>query len=340
MKMENVDQIFDEFKNAKILVIGDVMIDCYMTGRVTRISPEAPVPIVNVQSRSYRLGGAANVALNLKSLGADPILCSVIGSDSKAKVFYNLMEDCDLTSDAIVPMYGRRTTIKYRIIGNNAHIVRVDDERVQQLKEREKRQFLTTIEQIIDHNNIDAIIFEDYDKGIFSHDLISEIISFAKSKDIFIAVDPKEKNFHNYVGVNLFKPNLRELSRGLHLEENTELTLDEIHSLAKEFANSQNIDKVMITMSARGIAFYDRINDKFSHQPAFQRRVSDVSGAGDTVISVSTLFLLKNHSVEETCLASNLAGGLVCEYVGVVPISASQLKSEYLKNEESIKMGK
>ncbi len=337
MNRERIDNVFEEFKNTKILVIGDVMIDCYLTGKVTRISPEAPVPIVNVESRSYRLGGAANVALNLKSLGADPILCSVIGSDSKAKVFYNLMEDSELTSDAIVPMYGRRTTIKYRIIGNNSHIARVDDERVQQLKEREKRQFLTTVEQIIDHNNIDAIIFEDYDKGIFSKDLISEIISFAKKKDIFIAVDPKEKNFNNYIGVNLFKPNMKELSRGLHVEENTELTLDEIRDLAEKFSKTQQIDKVMITMSAKGIAFYDRINNKFSHQPAFQRRVSDVSGAGDTVISVSTLFLLKGHSVEETCLASNLAGGLVCEYVGVVPINASQLKSEYAKNENILK---
>lgn len=332
MDIEYVEQIFEKFKNSKILVIGDVMIDCYLSGKVSRISPEAPVPIVNVQSRSYRLGGAANVALNLKSLGADPILCSVIGSDSKAKVFYNLMEDCDLTSDAIIPMYGRRTTIKYRIIGNNCHIARVDDERVQQLKEREKRQFLTTVEQIIDHNHIDAIIFEDYDKGLFSKDLINEIISFAKAKNIFVAVDPKEKNFNNYVGVNLFKPNLKELSRGLHVEENAELSLDEIHGLAKTFAEKQNIDMVMITMSAKGIAFYDKINDTFSHQPAFHRRVSDVSGAGDTVISVSTLFLLTNHTVEETCLASNLAGGLVCEYVGVVPINASQLKSEFLKN--------
>ena len=332
MKKEIVDQIFEEFKNAKILVIGDVMIDCYLTGKVTRISPEAPVPIVNVQSRSYRLGGAANVALNLKSLGADPILCSVIGSDSKAKVFYNLMEDCDLTSDAIVPMYGRRTTIKYRIIGNSYQIVRVDDEKVQSLKEREKRQLLTTVEQIIDHNDIDAVIFEDYDKGLFSKDLISEIISFAHKKNIYVAVDPKEKNFNNYTNVNLFKPNMKEHSKGLHVEDGAELTLDEIHGLAKDFAEKQNIDKVMVTMSAKGIAFYDRQNDTFHHQPAFQRRVSDVSGAGDTVISVSTLFLLNGHTVEETCLASNLAGGIVCEYVGVVPINTAQLKEEMAKH--------
>jgi len=210
--------------------------------------------------------------------------------------------------------------------------VRVDDEKVQQLKEREQRQFLTTVEQIIDHNEIDAVIFEDYDKGLFSKELISEIINFAHKKNIFVAVDPKEKNFNNYANVNLFKPNMKELSKGLHVEEGAELTLDEIHELAKEFAEKQNIDKVMVTMSAKGIAFYDRQNDKFYHQPAFQRRVSDVSGAGDTVISVSTLFLLKNHTVEETCLASNLAGGLVCEYVGVVPINGAQLKSELSKN--------
>ena len=123
MDMDKINEVFDQFRNTNVLVIGDVMIDCYITGKVTRISPEAPVPIVNAQSRTYRLGGAANVALNLKSLGAHPILCSVIGSDNKAKVFYDLMEDCDLDSVGLVPMYGRRTTVKYRIIGNNAHIV-------------------------------------------------------------------------------------------------------------------------------------------------------------------------------------------------------------------------
>lgn len=333
MKKEHVEQIFEEFKNAKILVIGDVMIDCYITGKVTRISPEAPVPIVNAQSRTYRLGGAANVALNLKSLGAHPILCSVIGSDNKAKVFYDLMEDCDLDSVGLVPMYGRRTTVKYRIIGNNAHIVRVDDERDEQLKEREKRQLITTVEQLIDHHSIDALIFEDYDKGLFSKDLIQEIINFAHKKNIFIAVDPKKRNFNNYSNVDLFKPNLKELTTGLNLEDNVELTLEDIHDIAKKFAAEKKIGKVMITMSAKGIAFYDSSNGHFHHQKAFKRRVSDVSGAGDTVISVATLFLLKGESVELTSLASNLAGGLVCEYVGVVPVNVAQLKNEILKNQ-------
>lgn len=330
--MDQINQLFEQFNDANILVIGDVMIDCYITGKVSRISPEAPVPIVNAQCRNYRLGGAANVALNLKSMGAKPILCSVIGSDSKAEIFYSMMEDCDLDSVGLVPMYGHRTTVKYRIIGNNQQIVRVDDERDEQLKDREKRQFITTVEQIIDHQHIDAIIFEDYDKGLFSRDLIEEIISFAHKKNIFIAVDPKKRNFNNYKNVDLFKPNLKELAAGLNLEDNVDLSLEDIHKLAKRFAQEKNIKMVMITMASKGIAFYDKIQDKFYHHEAFQRRVCDVSGAGDTVISVATLYLLLKHSMEDTCLAANLAGGLVCEYVGVVPVNAAQLKNEILKN--------
>lgn len=335
MNMDNVNKTFEKFNNSNILVIGDVMIDCYITGSVSRISPEAPVPIVNASERSYRLGGAANVALNLKSLGATPILCSVIGSDNKAKVFYDLMEDAELDSVGIVPMFGRKTTIKYRIIGNNVHIVRVDDERDEQLNERQKRQFITTVEQVIEHQPIDAIIFEDYDKGLFSQEMIAEIINFAHQKNIYVAVDPKKRNFNSYEHVNLFKPNLKELAAGLHIEDNVALTLDDIHKLSKQFAIEKDIDKVMITMSAKGIAFYDRKTDKFYHQDAFQRHVSDVSGAGDTVISVATLYLLNGETVESTCLASNLAGGLVCEYVGVVPVSSAQLKNEIVKNQSA-----
>lgn len=335
MNMDNVNKTFEKFNNSNILVIGDVMIDCYITGSVSRISPEAPVPIVNASERSYRLGGAANVALNLKSLGATPILCSVIGSDNKAKVFYDLMEDAELDSVGIVPMFGRKTTIKYRIIGNNAHIVRVDDERDEQLNERQKRQFITTVEQVIEHQPIDAIIFEDYDKGLFSQEMIAEIINFAHQKNIYVAVDPKKRNFNSYEHVNLFKPNLKELAAGLHIEDNVALSLDDIHKLSKQFANEKDIDKVMITMSAKGIAFYDRKTDKFYHQDAFQRHVSDVSGAGDTVISVATLYLLNGETVESTSLASNLAGGLVCEYVGVVPVSSAQLKNEIVKNQSA-----
>lgn len=332
MDIEIVNNHFDKFQNTNILVVGDAMIDCYIEGKVNRISPEAPVPIVNAQMRSHRLGGAANVALNLKALGANPILCSVIGSDNKAKILYELLEDADMDSVGIVPMFGRRTTVKYRIIGNGQQIVRVDDEKVEMLKEREQRQFLTTIEQLIEHHPIDAIIFEDYDKGLFSKNLIEEIIRFAKEKNIFVAVDPKRRNFSNYANVDLFKPNLKELAHGIQIEDTVELSLEDIHEIAKNFANQKNIDKVMITMSAKGIAFYDRKEDIFYHHPAFQRHVSDVSGAGDTVIAVATLFLLKESSIQDTCLAANIAGGLVCEYLGVVPVNVAHLKSEFARH--------
>jgi len=328
MDIDVLNAVFEKFRGSNVLVVGDVMIDCYITGKVSRISPEAPVPIVNVQKREYRLGGAANVALNLKSLGATPILCSVIGSDNKSKVLYNLMEDCELDPLGLIPMYGRKTTVKYRIIGNNAHVARVDDESDKLLNASESRQFVTTVEQLIDHNAIDAIIFEDYDKGLFSKSIIEELIAFAHKNKIFVAVDPKKRNFNHYSNVNLFKPNLKELSTGLNLDDSEEITIENIHDLAKKFATEKNIDKVMITMSERGLAFYDREKDHFYHQEAFMRRVSDVSGAGDTVISVATLCLLAGSTIEFASQAANLAGGIVCEYVGVVPVNIAQLKKE------------
>lgn len=328
MDIDIINAVFDKFRNANVLVVGDVMIDCYITGKVSRISPEAPVPIVNVQKREYRLGGAANVALNLKSLGATPILCSVIGNDNKSKVLFNLMEDCELDSLGLIPMFGRKTTVKYRIIGNNAHVARVDDESDKLLNASEGQQFITTVEQLIDHHPIDAIIFEDYDKGLFSKDIIDELIQFAHKHNIFVAVDPKKRNFNHYANVNLFKPNLKELSTGLNLDDSEEIVLEDIQELAKTFSTAKNIDKVMITMSERGLCFYDHNTDHFYHQDAFMRRVSDVSGAGDTVISVATLCLLAGNSIEFASQCANLAGGIVCEYVGVVPINVAQLKKE------------
>lgn len=328
MKEAVLNRVFEKFKNSTVLVVGDVMIDCYISGKVSRISPEAPVPVVNAQKREYRLGGAANVALNIKSLGATPILCSVVGNDNKSKVLYNLMQEYELDSLGIIPMTGRKTTVKYRIIGNNAHVARIDDESDKPLAEREQKQFLTTVEQLIEHTRFDAIVFEDYDKGLFTKELIDELVVFAKRHNLFIAVDPKRRNFGNYKEVNLFKPNLKELAHGLHIEDSVDMSVEQIHAFAKCYAEEKHIEKVMITMSERGVAFYDHAKDRFYHQMAFRRRVSDVSGAGDTVIAVATLCLLNGYGIEFSSQVSNLAGGIVCEYVGVVPVNLAQLKRE------------
>lgn len=330
MNTQGVNDVFARFVDANVLVIGDVMIDCYIMGKVNRISPEAPVPIVNVQERIYRLGGAANVALNLKSLGAHPILCSVIGKDEKTDHFMQLMRDNDLESVGILSVDDRKTTIKYRIIGNNNQIVRVDDETEQQLPTDETERFYALVKQLIETRSVQAIVLEDYDKGLFSKKLITEIVTMARNNGIFVSVDPKKRHFNDYDSVNLFKPNLKELTVGLEFEESKELSLEDIHTLSKRFAETKGIDYMMITMSAKGVAFYDRKNDSFYHQDAFKRKISDVSGAGDTVISVATLCMTNGLSVEETCLMANLAGGIVCESLGVVPIDCTVLKNEFV----------
>jgi len=325
-----MDSLFKSFENATVLVVGDVMVDCYLNGKVNRISPEAPVPIMNVQNREYRLGGAANVALNLKSLGANPVLCSVIGKDNKGTIFYSLLQKNDLDTLGIIPSTERKTTIKYRVVGNKTQMLRIDDEVDSYLTEKEASQFLTTLNQIIDNQKIDAIILVDYDKGLLSGKIIRQIIDLSKRMNIITTVDPKKRNFWNYEGVTMFKPNLHELCDGLRIENNN-FSQEEIHQLLKNFSIKQNIDYVMTTLSEKGIAIYDKKEDTFYSQPAFLRNISDVSGAGDTVMSISSLCLVAKLSAKKTAQLANLGGGIVCEYSGVVPITLEMLKGEMMK---------
>lgn len=325
-----VQTLLESFKHANVLVIGDVMIDAYLNGKVNRISPEAPVPILNVKDRDYRLGGAANVASNLKKLGANPILCSVIGADSKGDLFLNSLKQQHLDTTGIVQSSERKTTIKYRIIGNKVQMLRIDDEDEFQLTENENVKFIENIVKLFNTVPIHAVIFEDYDKGVLDKTNIQQIIAIAKQKNIPITTDPKKKNFHFYEGVTLFKPNLKELCDGLHLEQD-HIEIKDIHGAAKKFANLHLIDYVMVTLSERGISIYDRKNDTFFHQPAVLREISDVSGAGDTVISIATLCLTAQLPPSQIAEIANLAGGIVCQFVGVVPIDPVLLAIEIEK---------
>lgn len=317
------------FKNKHVLVIGDAMIDCYLTGKVERISPEAPVPILEVKKREYRLGGSANVALNLESLGATPILCSVIGDDDKSNIFMELMKMHHLDPVGIINAYQRKTTIKYRVIGNKNQMIRIDDEDNQMLPEDEQHKLVEKVKEIVDMLPIEAIIIEDYDKGMLNKDVLSKIIAYGKSKNLFIAVDPKRRNFHNYSKVDLFKPNLSELKSGLNMER--DITFEELEDVSKKFAEMHQIKMVMTTLSEYGISIYNREDNSFFHLPSFVRDISDVSGAGDTVISVATLLFLNHKDAETTARIANLAGGIVCEYAGVVPIPLERLELETKK---------
>lgn len=329
-KKEQIREIFKSFNNLNVLIIGDVMIDSYMWGKVNRISPEAPVPIVSVNTKERRLGGAANVALNIQALGANPILCSVIGLDYEGQAFMDLLKVQKLSQKGILKSRDRITTLKTRIIGNNSQLLRVDDEIVSDIMPSETQQLLVLISYIINHDKIDVIIFEDYNKGLITSKLISKVVELAKSKQIPICVDPKKKNFNSYKGVSLFKPNLKELKEGVKLEFNGD-NINEIQRIISSYRIKQKIDMVLLTLAEKGVIVNSR--KLKAHLPAHIRTIADVSGAGDTVISLAALCKALNCNDILTAAIANLSGGLVCEQIGVVPVNKEQLFDEALKLE-------
>lgn len=320
-----IHELLSEFKTKRILVIGDVMIDEYMLGKVFRVSPEAPVPIINLSKEEQRLGGAANVALNLQALGATPMLCSVVGNDKKGNDFLDLLREQQMPLNGILQSADRVTTVKTRVIGNNQHLLRIDAEDTHALTVNEENAFLQKVSGILSHEQIDAIIFEDYNKGVLTPRVIQEIIQLANSKGIPTTVDPKKDNFLAYKGVTLFKPNLKELKEGIGIActyQQTELFEEAVAKLEAELQN----DITFVTLSEYGV--FIKKDEKRYHTPAHLRNIADVSGAGDTVISVATLCLCAGCSIETIAELSNLAGGLVCESSGVVTIEPDQLIRE------------
>lgn len=323
--------IFQKFNNLNVVVIGDIMVDSYQWGKVERISPEAPVPICAVTKIENRLGGAGNVALNLKAMGANPILCSVIGEDSNGENLLHLMQQEGMTTDYILQSTDRPTTTKTRIIGNNSQMLRIDNESIETLDRKEETAFLKRIESLFSKMKIDVVIFQDYDKGVITERVITTTTSQANKKNIPITVDPKHRNFSLYKDVAMFKPNLKELKEGLKIEfdKPTQENLENASLLLKD---KQRIEKVFITLSEYGVFFadYSKKQAKVVLLPANVRKIADVSGAGDTVISVASLCLALAIEPKEIAKISNLAGGLVCEEVGVVPINKDRLYRELL----------
>lgn len=327
MQKADYQNLFESFNSLNALIIGDVMVDSYIWGKVTRISPEAPVPVVSVSKRENRLGGAANVALNIKAMGANPILCSVVGDDPKGMEFLELLEQQGMETQGIIQSNRRVTTTKFRVIGNNVQMLRVDEETDSNLNHEDTAALMATFEAIIDAGNIQVIIFQDYDKGVISEALINQVVKVARNKNIPVSVDPKKKNFLHYKGVSLFKPNLKELQEGLNLEINAR-NPEELEAAALALDEYLHADMLLLTLSEDGILIRYHDNDvKSAVIPSNVRSVSDVSGAGDTVIGVASLCLAKNVSPVEMAFISNLAGGLVCEKVGVVPVDKERLLS-------------
>jgi D-glycero-beta-D-manno-heptose-7-phosphate kinase len=329
---QEIKQLFRAFDNLNVLVAGDVMIDAYLWGKVERISPEAPVPIVSVHHRENLLGGAANVALNLKALGANPILCSVIGNDARGNEFIELLQKEGLDTSGICRSAERITTTKFRIIGNKAQMLRVDEEIDTDLNPADFGKLSDSVSSILNSKGIDVIILQDYNKGVLCRDTINRILEEARKKKIPVAVDPKKANFNAYQGIALFKPNLKELREGLKMDieqGNTSQILNAIDKLHDE----QDIETVLATLSEAGV-LVSRLKDGAAREvisiPAQLRSIADVSGAGDTVISVAALCLALGATAHEIAVISNMAGGLVCEHIGVVPVNKEKLLSEIL----------
>ncbi|MBP6385457.1 MAG: D-glycero-beta-D-manno-heptose-7-phosphate kinase [Pseudarcicella sp.] len=325
-----INETFDRFNDLKILIIGDLMIDAYIWGKVDRISPEAPVPVVNVKKRENRLGGAGNVVLNIQSLGATPIVCSVIGNDPAGDALFTLFEEKNISTDGIIRSENRPTTIKERIIAGTQQIARIDSETTTAISSEETNQLINKIKNLA--SNVDVIVFEDYDKGVITENLITEIIDFANTNNIPTVVDPKKRNFLFYRNATLFKPNLKELKEGLGIEfdVNNDTELKNVVDLLK---SKMNLNGVFLTLSEKGV-YIDFNNNKISI-PAHIRQIADVSGAGDTVISIAACCLALQLEPEKIAGLANLGGGLVCEKLGVVPIDKVILLNEATKIFES-----
>lgn len=324
----NVEALFEAFSSKRILVVGDVMIDSYMRGTVTRVSPEAPVPIINLKKTEDRLGGAANVALNLLALGAEPILCAVIGEDKGGETFETLLKNQHLSVEGIVKSPSRVTTVKTRVIGNHQQLLRIDEEQIADLSEQQEDELLRKVELII-ASNIDAIIIEDYNKGLLTPKVIESIIALAQKNNIIITVDPKKDNFLAYKGVTLFKPNLKELKEGLNMHFDFGSDRGDFEKAIQRLEEKLQNKISFVTLSEYGVFIKNEVESHYID--AHRRNITDVSGAGDTVISVATLCLASGLQLDEIAEIANLSGGLVCEVSGVVPIDKGRLKAEVLK---------
>jgi rfaE bifunctional protein kinase chain/domain len=317
-----INELLDTFRNFKVLVVGDVMVDAYLWGNVTRISPEAPVPVVMQTRTENRLGGASNVALNLHSLGATPIICTVIGEDDPGILFRTMTIKQGMTSQGIIKSPVRKTTVKTRIIAGHQHLLRIDDEADEYLGSVLTDQLWARIHDIIISQGVQAIVFQDYDKGVITPEIIERTIGLAREKKIPTLVDPKNRNFRHYRGATLFKPNFKELTDGLHLHIEKD-NFEAIHDAAKQLIAQADFSLVMTTLSEHGILITD--GKSYHVEPTEIREVADVSGAGDTVIAMASLCLAAGVDTLTLARLSNLAAGLVCEKVGVVPVQREWL---------------
>lgn len=327
MTTSQIKSILHSFRSKRIAVIGDIMLDKYIFGHVSRISPEYPVPVVDVTHEDSRLGGAANVALNTLSLGAETILIGITGADSNREILLDLFRNHGLATEGLICDPSRPTTSKTRILSQNHHITRVDFESRKEIDAEIERAVFDSVEAVLD--SVDAIVLEDYNKGLLGAQLIQQIITSAKRHNVPVLVDPKHQNFFAYKGCTIFKPNLSEMaaSLGIILHNNDREVEDACLLLQKKLA----AEAIIVTRSDKGMTVF---NGAFTHIEATSLEVADVSGAGDTVIGILALGTAAHIDIVTNAIIANHAAGTVCQEVGAVPVNPEKLLKvcqEYLQ---------
>jgi rfaE bifunctional protein kinase chain/domain len=323
--MRNFVELFSRFPTLKVGVIGDVMLDTYMWGHVERISPEAPVPIVSLDKKELRIGGAGNVALNLQALGAQSFLITVTGDDEEAMRLVQLSSSQGINMAYSIRSRDRITTNKTRIISRNQQMMRLDTEITRDLVPSDEESLLAAFQRFLAEVRPDIVILEDYNKGVLTEHVIRRVTEACKASGVLTAVDPKRKNFFAYRGVDIFKPNMGEVREALNMiaVEPSKQQLQNIHyELYRQLQHSISF----ITLSEKGV-FYQQ-GDNAGIIPSHLRNVADVSGAGDTVIATAALIYAATRDVSVMAEIANIAGGLVCEVVGTAAIDARKLLHE------------
>jgi len=319
------DKLFAGFAQLKVAVIGDVMLDTYWWGKVERISPEAPVPVVTLTSKDNRLGGAANVALNLKAFNTMVTMFSVIGEDEDGKLLLKRFEQEGIDVSGLIKSAGRITTNKSRIMSRNQQMLRLDTEITHDLNNEEEAKLISAVSEYVLHEKPQLLIFEDYNKGVLTENIINSVIQICRDNKVITTVDPKNKNFFAYKGVAIFKPNLKEVKEALGLRSNA-INFEYLQEIHQSLARHLQHQISLITLSEKGIFYHKETAAAII--PSHIRNISDVSGAGDTVISVASLVYAATGNVALMAEIANIAGGLVCEEVGTVAISKDRLLEE------------
>ena len=317
--------LFSSFAKIKVAIIGDVMLDTYWWGNVERISPEAPVPVVALKNKELRVGGAANVALNSVSLGAQTTIISVVGKDEDGNQLLQLLEENRINTLHIIQSGKRITTNKTRVMSRNQQMMRLDAEVTTDLDNDLEDQLLKEVKEYFIAQKPHILILEDYNKGVLTERVIAELIQLCKEYNVISSVDPKKKNFLSFKGVTMFKPNLKEVREGLNLLTDT-INLASLSAMHKTLQQHLQHQISFITLSEKGV-FYQK-DDEQKIIPTHIRNIADVSGAGDTVIAVASLVYAATQDMNLAAEMANIAGGLVCEEVGTAAINKEKLLKE------------